>query len=65
MFPSAKAGFFWAGSTAACLLWAFFRLPESKDATYAELDLLYERGVPARKFAQERKLVVDQLGASD
>ena len=59
---SAKAGFFWAGCTAICLTWAFFRLPESKDATYAELDLLYERKIPARKFGQERLLVAEQMG---
>lgn len=58
---SAKAGFFWAGCTALCLLWAFFRLPESKNFTYAELDLLYERKVPARKFKQERQAVSEQM----
>jgi len=46
----AKAGFFWAGCSALCLIWAFFRLPETKGKTFAELDLLYEKGVPARKF---------------
>jgi len=55
-------GFFWAGSTALCLVWAYFRLPETKDATFAELDLLYERGVPARRFAAERKIVGEQMG---
>ncbi|KAK5949970.1 hypothetical protein OHC33_008931 [Knufia fluminis] len=58
----AKAGFFWAGATALCLTWAFFRLPETKDATYAELDLMYERGVPARKYAKERRDVAAQMG---
>lgn len=46
----AKAGFFWAGSIALCLTWVFFRLPEPKGRSYAELDLLFERGVSARKF---------------
>ncbi|KAK5162883.1 uncharacterized protein LTR77_011140 [Saxophila tyrrhenica] len=55
---SAKSGFFWAGSTAICLTWAFFRLPESKNATFAELDLLYERGVSARKFNKEREAII-------
>ncbi|KAK3686781.1 hypothetical protein LTR37_019460 [Vermiconidia calcicola] len=59
----AKAGFFWAGCTALCLTWAFFRLPETKDATFAELELLYERGVPARKFAKERVAITEQMGA--
>jgi len=47
----AKAGFFWAGSIALCLTWVFFRLPEPQGRTYAELDLLFERRVSARKFA--------------
>lgn len=32
------------------LLWAFFRLPECKGRSYRELDVLFERKVPARKF---------------
>ena len=45
-----KAGFFWAGFCALCVVWAFFRLPEPKDRTFAELDVLFRRGVSARKF---------------
>lgn len=52
----AKAGFFWAGTTALCLIWAYFRLPEAKGRTYGELDILFEQGVPARRF---RQAVVD------
>ena len=47
----ARAGFFWAGSIALCLTWVFFRLPESTGRSFAELDLLFERRVSARKFA--------------
>jgi SP family general alpha glucoside:H+ symporter-like MFS transporter len=46
----AKAGFFWAGTSFLCLTWAFFRLPEPKGRSYAELDVLFESKVPARKF---------------
>lgn len=46
----AKIGYFWAGSCLICFLWAFFRLPEPKGRTYAELDLLFEQRVSARKF---------------
>lgn len=46
----AKAGFFWAGTCAACAAWTFWRLPEPKGRTYAELDILFETGVSARKF---------------
>lgn len=47
----AKAAFFWAGSCFIALVWTFFRLPEPKGRSYAELDLLFENEVPARKFA--------------
>jgi MFS transporter, SP family, general alpha glucoside:H+ symporter len=46
----AKAGFFWAGSCFLCIVWTYFRLPEPKGKTYAELDVLFERGLGARKF---------------
>ena len=46
----AKAGFFWAGTCALCAVWTYFRLPEPKGRTYGELDVLFERGVSARKF---------------
>lgn len=46
----AKAGFFWAGSCALCFIWTFFRLPEPKGRTYAELDMLFDGKVPARQF---------------
>jgi MFS transporter, SP family, general alpha glucoside:H+ symporter len=45
-----KAGFFWAGLCLLCVIWSFFRLPEPKDRTYGELDILFERKVSARKF---------------
>ncbi|KAG9252199.1 alpha glucoside transporter [Emericellopsis atlantica] len=49
----AKTAFFWAGITLLCGIWVFFRLPEPKGLTYAELDLLFEHRVSARKFGPE------------
>lgn len=49
----AKTAFFWAGVTLVCLTWTFFRLPEPSGLTYAELDLLFEHRVSARKFSHE------------
>lgn len=46
----AKAAFFWAGFCTLSILWTYFRLPEPKGKTYAELDVLFERHVSARKF---------------
>jgi len=38
------------------LLWAYFRLPETKDLTFDELDVLFARKTSARKF---KKATVD------
>ena len=48
------AGFFWGGSCLLCLVYSYFRLPEPSGRTYAEIDLLFERGVSARKFASTK-----------
>lgn len=31
-------------------IWAYFRLPEFKGRSFRELDVLFERGISARKF---------------
>jgi SP family general alpha glucoside:H+ symporter-like MFS transporter len=64
----AKTGFFWACICFCCLIWTFFRLPEPKGRTYAELDLLFEMKVSARKFSSTKvdpfaRTIVD--GGSD
>ncbi|KAI1980334.1 hypothetical protein LOZ54_005876, partial [Ophidiomyces ophidiicola] len=45
------AGFFWGGICFLCVIYTFFRLPEPQGRSFAELDLLFERGTRARKFA--------------
>ncbi|WWC85147.1 uncharacterized protein L201_000004 [Kwoniella dendrophila CBS 6074] len=45
-----KTGFFWAGIASICLVWAYFRLPELKDRSFLEADIMFTRGVPARQF---------------
>ncbi|KAJ9110617.1 hypothetical protein QFC19_001446 [Naganishia cerealis] len=57
----AKSAFFYAGTNFLCLVWCWFRLPETKDRTFGEIDLLFENRVPARKF---RSTAVDQFAAS-
>lgn len=49
-----KTGFVWFATALPTLVWAYFRLPETKDRTYEELDMLFERRVSARKFAKEQ-----------
>ena len=38
------------------MIWTYFRLPEPRGLTYADLDVLFENHVSARKF---RKVEVD------
>ncbi|EGW32148.1 maltose permease [Spathaspora passalidarum NRRL Y-27907] len=51
--------FVWFATAFPTLIWSFFRLPETKDRTYAELDILFERRVPAREFAAYQIDVAD------
>lgn len=46
----AKTGLFYAGTNLLCNTWCYFRLPETKDRTFGEIDLLFDNKVPARKF---------------
>jgi MFS transporter, SP family, general alpha glucoside:H+ symporter len=45
-----KTAFFWGGFSVLLWVWVFFRLPEVKDRSFAELDILFESGVSARDF---------------
>jgi len=45
-----KLGFFFGGLSCISLVWAFFRIPETKGRTYEELDIMFERGVKTREF---------------
>ncbi|KAF8855164.1 maltose permease MAL31 [Acephala macrosclerotiorum] len=44
-------GFIWAATAFATFVWAYFRLPESKGRTFEDLDILFAKQIPARKFA--------------
>jgi SP family general alpha glucoside:H+ symporter-like MFS transporter len=46
----AKIEFLYGGISVFSLIWCIFRLPETKGRTYEELDILFERKVPARQF---------------
>ncbi|KAH6997085.1 general substrate transporter [Ilyonectria destructans] len=45
-------GFFWGGIAFCCIVYTYFRLPEPNGRTFAELDVLFERRISARKFAE-------------
>lgn len=34
-----------------CIVYTYFRVPEPTGRTFAELDMLFEQGISARKFA--------------
>lgn len=45
-----KTAFLAAGFTLFIIVWAYFRLPESRGRTYEELDILFARGLKAWEF---------------
>lgn len=59
------AGFFWGGICFLCIIYTFFRVPEPKGRSFAELDLLFEQKVSARKFAKTRVDVFDETHEGD
>lgn len=46
----AKIEFLYGGISVFSLIWCYYRLPETKNRTYEELDIMFERKVPARQF---------------
>ncbi|MAD86658.1 MAG: hypothetical protein CL912_27190 [Deltaproteobacteria bacterium] len=44
-------GFVWGGTCFGMFVWSYFRLPETWNRSYHELDILFAKRVPARKFA--------------
>lgn len=64
----AKAGLFYAGTNLLCNLWCWFRLPETKDRNFGEIDLMFDNHVPARKFkyttVDQFAVDIDTKGAS-
>jgi SP family general alpha glucoside:H+ symporter-like MFS transporter len=58
----ARAAYFWGGSCLLSLIWVYFRLPEPRGRTFAELDMLFEKRISARKFAETK---VDPYSSSE
>jgi SP family general alpha glucoside:H+ symporter-like MFS transporter len=52
MEPHMVNAFFWGTLSLLTTIWAYFRLPETKDRTFVELDILFIRGVKSRHFAE-------------
>ena len=47
---SAKSGFFWAGTGIICAIWIYLRLPETRNLTFKEIDVLFANHIAARDF---------------
>jgi SP family general alpha glucoside:H+ symporter-like MFS transporter len=45
-----KCGYVWGATGLFCLVVAYFFLPEMKGRSYREIDILFKRHVPARKW---------------
>ncbi|KAJ5098564.1 Maltose permease MAL61 [Penicillium argentinense] len=50
----AKSGFFYGGIMGLGLIWAYFRLPETKNRTFAEMDILFRNEIKARDFEKTK-----------
>jgi len=48
-----KTAFFWGTLSLITTIWAYFRLPETMGRTFEELDIMFIKGVPARKFSEQ------------
>jgi MFS transporter, SP family, general alpha glucoside:H+ symporter len=49
-----KTAFFWFTTSSLTVLWAYFRLPETKGRTFEELDVMFLRKLPSKRFAKEK-----------
>ncbi len=54
-------GFIWGTTALLTWIWAYFRLPETRGRTYEELDVLFAKGVPARRFATTNVDAFDEI----
>nr|AOC89493.1 hypothetical protein FGSG_00070 [Fusarium vorosii] len=44
-------GFVWGSTAFLVFVWGYFRLPETRNRTFEELDVMFAKGVSARKFS--------------
>lgn len=55
-------GFIWGATTFLTLVWAYFRLPESKDRSFNEMDILFAKKLRAKDFSKQE---VDAFNESE
>ena len=59
----AKAAYFWLGFNVSVTIWCYFVLPETRNLSYSELDVLFGNKISARKFTHV--VVHDEAAAGD
>lgn len=47
-----KTAFFWLGGNVVAFVWTFFRLPETRGVSFAEMEILFANRIPARKWGK-------------
>lgn len=47
-----QCGYVWGGTALVCLIVAWWGLPEMKGRSYREIDIMFKRRIPARKWKQ-------------
>jgi len=45
-----KCGYVWGATGLICLVIAYFGLPEMKNRSYREIDIMFKRHIPARDW---------------
>ncbi|KAJ5764340.1 Maltose permease MAL61 [Penicillium manginii] len=61
----AKSGFFYGSIMGLGLIWAYFRLPETKNRTFAEMDILFKNEVKARDFSKTKVDIASETVSQD
>ncbi|OOQ89439.1 MFS alpha-glucoside transporter [Penicillium brasilianum] len=61
----AKSGFFYGSIMGLGLIWAYFRLPETKNRTFAEMDILFKNEVKARDFVKTKVDLASETVSQD
>jgi SP family general alpha glucoside:H+ symporter-like MFS transporter len=61
----AKSGFFYGAIMGLGLIWAYFRLPETKNRTFAEMDILFKNEVKARDFEKAKVDIASETVSLD
>ncbi|KAI1428047.1 general substrate transporter [Xylaria sp. FL1777] len=55
----AKYGYIWAGSNLVCFVFFYYFIPETKGRTLEEIDELFSKRVPVRRFKTYQTTIID------